>query len=77
MMKNLSIDHFFFFFLMKAYFLSCWLFRSVFVKVKSIISPVKSSTDNKLLRGVIREGCLAVAGDTVISLRPLIGLRIF
>ena len=55
----------------------CWLFRSVSVKVKSIISPVKSSTDNRLLRGVIREGCLAVAGDTVISLRPLIGLRIF
>ena len=61
----------------KAYFLSCWLFKSVFVKVKSVISPVKSSTDNRLLRGVIREGCLAVAGDTVISLRPLIGLRIF
>ena len=39
--------------------------------------PVKFSTDNKLLKGVIREGCLAVAGDTVISPRPLIGLRIF
>ena len=80
MMKNLS-DYrplfFSFFFFIMAYFLSCWLFRSVFVKVKSIISPVKSSTDNRLLRGVIREGCLAVAGDTVISLRLLIGLRIF
>ena len=35
---------------------------------KFIISPVKSSTGNKLLRGVIREGCLVVAWDTVISL---------
>ena len=35
---------------------------------KFIISPVKSSTDNRLLRGMIREGCLAVAWDTVISL---------
>ena len=26
---------------------------------KFTISPVKSSTDNRLLRGVIREGCLA------------------
>ena len=34
---------------------------------KFIISPVKSSTDDRL-RGVIREGCLAVAWDTVISL---------
>ena len=43
---------------------------------KFIISPAKSSTGNKLLRGVIREGCLAVAWDTVISPRPLTGLRI-
>ena len=43
---------------------------------KFIISPVKSSTDNRLLRGVIREGCLAVAWDTVISPRPLTSLRI-
>ena len=43
---------------------------------KFIISPVKSSTDNRLLRGVIREGCLAVAWDTVISPSPLTGLRI-
>ena len=58
------------------FFFSCWLFRSVFLKVKSIISPVKSSTDNRLLRGVIREGCPAVAWVTVISPRPLTGLRI-
>ena len=51
-------------------------YSGLFVKVKSIISPVKPSTDNKLLRGVIREGCLAVAWDTVISPRPLTGLRI-
>ena len=49
------------------------------VMTKFIISPVKSSTDNRLLRGVIREGCLAVAWDTVITVisqRPLTGLRI-
>ena len=77
MMKNLS-DYRppFFFFFDTTYFFSCWLFRSVFVKVKSIIYQSSSApiTD---LKGVIREGCLAVAGDTVISPRPLIGLRIF
>ena len=41
-----------------------------------IISVVKSSTDNRLLRGVIREGCLAVAWATVISSRPPTSLRI-
>ena len=51
-------------------------YSGLLVKVKSIISPVKSSTDNRLLRGVIREGCLEVAWDTVISPRLLTGLRI-
>ena len=41
-----------------------------------IISAVKSSTDNRLLRGVIREGCLAVAWETVLSSRSLTSLRI-
>ena len=43
---------------------------------KFIISAVKSSTDNRLLRGVIREGCLAVAWETVLSSRSLTSLRI-
>ena len=29
-------------------------------RLKSIIFPVKSSTNNRLVRGVIREGCLVV-----------------
>ena len=61
-MKKLFDCQSFFLAFEMTYFFSCWLFRSVFVWVKSIISPVKSSTDNRLLRGVIREGCLAVAG---------------
>ena len=44
-------------------------------RVKSIIFPVMSSTDNRLVRGVIRERCLIVAWDIAI-LRPLTGLRI-
>ena len=55
----------------------CSIYRAIVIRemsdpwpdmmTKFIISPAKSSTDNRLLRDMIREGCLAVAWDTVMS----------
>ena len=55
-----------------------WFFLFVYpidARMKSIIFPVKSSINNRLVKGAIREGCQVVAWDIAIS-RPLTGLRI-
>ena len=55
----------------------CSIYRAIVIRemsdpwpdlmTKFIISPAKSSTDNRLLSDVIRKGCLAVGWDTVMS----------